>query len=56
MNRLASIGLGILHLWPIALVVVAIGAYLLARTRWGYETFGTHWIAFGSAGPPGAAT
>ncbi|MGH6902162.1 MAG: ABC transporter permease [Geminicoccaceae bacterium] len=26
---------------PIALVVIAIGAYLLAKTRWGYETFAT---------------
>jgi ribose transport system permease protein len=25
----------------IALVIIAIGAYLLARTRWGYETFAT---------------
>ena len=26
---------------PIALVVVAIGAYVLGKTRWGYETFAT---------------
>ena len=26
---------------PIALVVVAIGAFVLAKTRWGYETFAT---------------
>jgi len=26
---------------PIAIVVMAIGAYVLAKTRWGYETFAT---------------
>ena len=26
---------------PIALVIVAIGAFVLAKTRWGYETFAT---------------
>ncbi|WP_193369138.1 ABC transporter permease [Pelagibius marinus] len=26
---------------PIALVVIALGAYVLAKTRWGYETFAT---------------
>jgi ribose transport system permease protein len=26
---------------PIALVVIAIGAYMLGKTRWGYETFAT---------------
>jgi ribose transport system permease protein len=26
---------------PIALVVIAIGAYVLGKTRWGYETFAT---------------
>ena len=26
---------------PIALIVVAIGAFVLAKTRWGYETFAT---------------
>jgi ribose transport system permease protein len=26
---------------PIALAVIAIGAYVLAKTRWGYETFAT---------------
>jgi len=26
---------------PIALILIAIGAYVLAKTRWGYETFAT---------------
>jgi ribose transport system permease protein len=26
---------------PLALVIIAIGAYVLAKTRWGYETFAT---------------
>ena len=40
---------GILYGW--AFVVHQIGAMIGSWLGgWGYETFGTHWVAFGSAG------
>ncbi|MGH6898291.1 MAG: ABC transporter permease [Geminicoccaceae bacterium] len=34
-------GLGFNNQIPIALVIIALGAYALGKTRWGYETFAT---------------